>query len=495
MRILELQLKHFGKFDQKRVTFHDGINVICGENEMGKTTMHSFIRAMLFGIQRGRGRAAKQDEYSLRQPWENGTYYEGVLRLESGGKIFRLERNFYKKDKMANLICETDGEELSLEDGDLDVLLEGMSQEAFVNTVFIRQEGARTQQGLAEELRGFMNNLQNAGDGRIHVNQALAFLEKRQKDLEAERKQQLAGNTRQAQEMQMRLDYASQELEQCRQELEEFKIRTGQVRKELEYARRGRAVEKQRETKTKQYFLLWILALVTLLASIFVPGIGLKFVLLLAWLFLFGLFLLGRNRPNKEKRERDRDPRIVEKMEWEEERLLQEQKEKQTLRDNLLEAREEMLAQQAKQTRWEEDVNALRMASEAIRSLAEEIYRESARGLNERISQILSEITGGKYDRVFLDAHMQVKIHTSEKLLGLEQISRGTMEQVYFALRMAAGELLSGGAPMPIILDDAFVMYDDDRLARTLEWMRKSGRQVILFTCQSREKRLLEKSL
>ena len=292
----------------------------------------------------------------------------------------------------------------------------------------------------------------------------------------------------------MRLDYASQELEQCRQELEEFKIRTGQVRKELEYARRGRAVEKQRETKTKQYFLLWILALVTLLASIFVPGIGLKFVLLLAWLFLFGLFFLGRNRPNKEKRERDRDPRIVEKMEWEEERLLQEQKEKQTLRDNLLEAREEMLAQQAKQTRWEEDVNALRMASEAIRSLAEEIYRESARGLNERISQILSEITGGKYDRVFLDAHMQVKIHTSEKLLGLEQISRGTMEQVYFALRMAAGELLSGGAPMPIILDDAFVMYDDDRLARTLEWMRKSGRQVILFTCQSRERRILEEN-
>ena len=171
MRILELQLKHFGKFDQKRVAFHDGINVICGENEMGKTTMHSFIRAMLFGIQRGRGRAAKQDEYSLRQPWENGTYYEGVLRLESGGKIFRLERNFYKKDKTANLICETDGEELSLEDGDLDVLLEGMSQEAFVNTVFIRQEGARTQQGLAEELRSFMNNLQNAGAvPQIHEN-------------------------------------------------------------------------------------------------------------------------------------------------------------------------------------------------------------------------------------------------------------------------------------------------------------------------------------
>lgn len=498
MRILELQLKHFGKFDQKRVVFHDGINVICGENEMGKTTMHSFIRAMLFGIQRGRGRAAKQDEYSLRQPWENGTYYEGVLRLESGGKIFRLERNFYKKEETAKLICETDGEELSLEDGDLDVLLEGMSQEAFLNTVFIRQEGARTDQGLSAELRSFMNNLQNAGDDQIHVNQALAALEKRQKELAAERKRRLAGNTRQLQEIQMRLDYASQELDQCRQELEECRLRRAQAVGEPEASYKGQPGEDGKKEEAKQYLLLWILALLALLGSIFVPGTGLKLALLLAWLLLFGLFLFGRNRKKQGKRgqeEPEPSSRALEKAKWEEERLLQEQREKQTLRDNLLEAREEMLAQQTKQALGEGDVNALRMAAEAIRSLSEEIYKESAQGLNGRISRILAEITGGKYDRVFLDADMQVKIHTPQKLLGLEQISRGTMEQVYFALRMAAGEMLSGGAPMPVILDDAFVMYDDERLARTLDWLRKSGRQVILFTCQSREKMLLERGL
>ena len=50
MRILELEIINFGKFNHKTVTFHDGMNLVYGANEMGKTTLHSFIRGMLFGI-------------------------------------------------------------------------------------------------------------------------------------------------------------------------------------------------------------------------------------------------------------------------------------------------------------------------------------------------------------------------------------------------------------------------------------------------------------
>ena len=57
MRILELEIINFGKFNHETVTFHDGMNLIYGENEMGKTTLHSFIRGMFFGIEKQRGRA------------------------------------------------------------------------------------------------------------------------------------------------------------------------------------------------------------------------------------------------------------------------------------------------------------------------------------------------------------------------------------------------------------------------------------------------------
>ena len=176
-----------------------------------------------------------------------------------------------------------------------------------------------------------------------------------------------------------------------------------------------------------------------------------------------------------------------------EERLLEELRENQTIRDNLMEAREELLAEDTDAERQEE-IGALRLASETIKSLSDEIYQETAKSLNERISEILCEITGGRYTSVFLDARMEVRINTPQKLLGLEQVSRGTMDQIYFALRMAAGEMLSGWEPMPILLDDAFAMYDDERLERTLSWLKKSKRQVILFTCQRREKELLDRN-
>ena len=58
MKIKELRLKNFGKFTNKEIHFLDGMNVIYGENESGKSTLYTFIRAMLFGLERGRGRAA-----------------------------------------------------------------------------------------------------------------------------------------------------------------------------------------------------------------------------------------------------------------------------------------------------------------------------------------------------------------------------------------------------------------------------------------------------
>ena len=51
MKIKELRLKNFGKFTNKEIHFLDGMNVIYGENESGKSTLYTFIRAMLFGLE------------------------------------------------------------------------------------------------------------------------------------------------------------------------------------------------------------------------------------------------------------------------------------------------------------------------------------------------------------------------------------------------------------------------------------------------------------
>ena len=83
MRFLDLYISGFGKFHNTSVSFEDGINIVYGKNEAGKSTIHTFIRGMLFGIERQRGRAARTDTYSKYEPWENSGTYEGQLRLES----------------------------------------------------------------------------------------------------------------------------------------------------------------------------------------------------------------------------------------------------------------------------------------------------------------------------------------------------------------------------------------------------------------------------
>ena len=54
MKIRELIIKNFGKFSNQDILLDDGINILYGENESGKSTLHAFIRGMLFGMERGR---------------------------------------------------------------------------------------------------------------------------------------------------------------------------------------------------------------------------------------------------------------------------------------------------------------------------------------------------------------------------------------------------------------------------------------------------------
>ena len=135
-------------------------------------------------------------------------------------------------------------------------------------------------------------------------------------------------------------------------------------------------------------------------------------------------------------------------------------------------------------------MEAVELAMMRIREVSRLIYRETGTDFAERVSEILEQLTEGRYNRIALDDRMQVKINTPSRLLDLNQVSFGTMNQIYFALRMAAGEMMAGGEELPIILDEPFAMYDDERLEAALRWLHDSGRQVILFTCQRREKEI-----
>ncbi|WP_368287046.1 ATP-binding protein, partial [Coprococcus comes] len=95
-------------------------------------------------------------------------------------------------------------------------------------------------------------------------------------------------------------------------------------------------------------------------------------------------------------------------------------------------------------------------------------------------------------NRLWVDENLHVQLMSNGKKISMDQVSRGTLEQIYFAIRMAATKILHE-EECPVILDDVFGYYDDSRLAQTLRWLKDSKRQVIIFSCQKREMEMLEK--
>ena len=184
MKITELYIKNFGRFSEQHFYIKDGVQVIYGENEYGKSTLQAFIRAMLFGMERGRGKAAAKDDFSKYQPWENPNYYAGVMRFRCGNRNFRLERSFDRISKQVSLVCEDDGEELSVEHGDLDILLGGITPGMYDNTVSIGQFQSRPGQELAESLKNYAANYYETGGGELDLSGAISDLRERKKAVE-----------------------------------------------------------------------------------------------------------------------------------------------------------------------------------------------------------------------------------------------------------------------------------------------------------------------
>ena len=101
-------------------------------------------------------------------------------------------------------------------------------------------------------------------------------------------------------------------------------------------------------------------------------------------------------------------------------------------------------------------------------------------------------MTGGRYKRVALDQELGVSTAAEgeDTLHGTLWRSDGTADQLYLALRMAVAEALTPEAPL--VLDDALIRFDDNRLQAALEVLKEESdkKQVILFSCQSREQSL-----
>ena len=154
----------------------------------------------------------------------------------------------------------------------------------------------------------------------------------------------------------------------------------------------------------------------------------------------------------------------------------------------------ELNRQLARIAEGETELQAVDLAIAKIDQVGKKIKESFGLRLNYLASMYIAAITDDKYKKVVIDDKMNIFVHTDRKVVEASGLSKGTLEQLYLSLRLAAADIIFEKEHKPILLDDAFVMYDNRRMAAALEALSGLMEQVLIFTCHTREKVVLDKN-
>ena len=156
----------------------------------------------------------------------------------------------------------------------------------------------------------------------------------------------------------------------------------------------------------------------------------------------------------------------------------------------LAQARRESAREELENRRAE--YQAITQALESLATANQSLQGRFAPALNRKAGELLERLTGGAYQTVALTREFDAMAGREDEVLPHRALtlSRGAMDQLYLAVRLAVCELaLPEEDPAPLVLDDALANFDDKRMALALDVLRELAgeRQILLFTCHSRE--------
>lgn len=180
MRIDGIYIESFGKFKNYRLDFHDGMNIIYGDNEAGKSTIMAFIEMMFYG--RTAQEKSSDIGKSLRKkyaPWD-GSAMCGELEFTYAGRQYRIHKVFKKtiKTDIVRLYDAQTGEELELgRDEEIGHRFFGIDVGSFEKSVYISGFGGFTGNGQTnEDIAVRLSNLVTTMDEEVSQSTVLQRL-------------------------------------------------------------------------------------------------------------------------------------------------------------------------------------------------------------------------------------------------------------------------------------------------------------------------------
>lgn len=190
MIIKKVNIISFGGLKDKIISFDNGINIIYGENEVGKSTIQAFIKIWLYGMSNYKGKDYKQNERLKYMP-STGEIISGELYLEFKNKDYIIRRTFgkSKKEDTSLVIDAITGEEINyISNVEPGKYFFNINRATFINTLFIGQLGVEVRKDKEEEIIDKIANSIGIDDGQVSVEVAVSKLNKYKKSISNVRK-------------------------------------------------------------------------------------------------------------------------------------------------------------------------------------------------------------------------------------------------------------------------------------------------------------------
>ena len=163
--------------------------------------------------------------------------------------------------------------------------------------------------------------------------------------------------------------------------------------------------------------------------------------------------------------------------------------------ENKIECEEQLKYYEEQKQELLELEESINIAKETLEEAYNELKSEVTPKFTKDLSLLIERISNGKYKKANFDAEYGLRVERKDgEYIDCNRLSIGTIDQLYLSLRLSAMNEISD-EKMPIVLDESFAYYDNERLENILKYIYENyqDNQILIFTCSNREKEIMDK--
>lgn len=592
MKIKKLKINGFGKLKDKDIELKEGINIIYGKNEAGKSTLLKFITGMFYGVSKNKN-GGNIPEIDKVEPWDNEEFSGKINYVLDNKNEYEVYREFKKKNpKIFNSNLEDISKDFNIDKTKGNQFFydqTGLDESTFITSVITKQGEVKLDDKSQNNIIQKISNILGTGEDTNSYSKIISKLKKKLNDeVGTSNTKEKPINTVEKRINELSIEkekleaYQSEQFE-IEEEIRKIKLdivdnkerletlKTANIRLETIKSEEGKinvlkklnedtkleieqlkneSKEKINSLKTNKITLrdkiiISILIIISAIMFIFLRN---KYIAILPTLIsiLYIIFIaikINRNKSElKEERRKYKDKindanskakAQIEEIKTiandykqklneiykqynikENENVIQEINSLQskinekTLKlhtteidynninpklEKLINIEEELESLLNDRKDLKQKSYEIKKAIETLEMAYNKMKEEITPKFTEKLSDTIKNVSNNKYNKVKINISGEIIVEDSNgNYINAENLSLGTIDQLYLALRLASIEEITEET-MPIILDEAFAYYDNERLKNILEYMSKEykNRQIIIFTCTDREKSIL----